>query len=421
MKATSRSILVVAPLLAVVLLGGSPVVGQDDAEEPEYDGHWYFDIEAFYAQPAGGELFPASQVNPDDALDTKALGINYEANSRGRYRFGYKFSGKGGAIIGTWYAQEGIQTMSLSSPGQFIYGELNIAPYYAGLFLDGMADGFDARADLLLRDFRLDYYREAFSNPRVTGRWFAGLRRVFHRRSLETWYLAQAPGLGPLLAPASNNPRPDLMPGRCGVYREDETGPGCEPVSDYSLTHSDVEFRGVEAGFDIDVTLLRRRLFFNAGFAVAVGRGRQTTNYKSTTYRYELRDGGRSGPLVRVLVPPYDEFNEYTGGSGFTGVVENVAQVELPLSMNTVNESASSAVIETFLGFTYRPWRTLDIRLGFRQTRYEDIGVVVMPSDASPTVPENPDKTTVWNLQDDSRNEYSMTYEGYYLGVSYLF
>ena len=47
--------------------------------------------------------------------------------------------------------------------------------------------------------------------------------------------------------------------------------------------------------------------------------------------------------------------------------------------------------------------------------------MLVMPRNPTPVAPINPEDQTVWNTQVSDRTEYSMTYEGYYLGVSYLF
>jgi hypothetical protein len=430
MKADSRWILVAAPVLAIGLIAGLPTAAQEDAaEEPEYDGHYYFYVEAFYSQPAGGELFPAAKLDPQSALVSgnplaqvsKELGIGFEAETRGRYQFGYKFNGKIGAIVLTWFSHSAIETMSEYDPGNFVYGATNVSPLYAGLFLNGLADGFESRGELALRDFRIDFAREAFSSPRITGRWFAGIRRVWHRRSLETWYLAMAPDLPPILPPLSE-PRPDLAPGFCDVFRPDPDVviPGCRPVTDQGLTYSDVDYRGVEAGFDVDLTLIKRKLFMTASLGIGLGRGRQNTEYRGRSAVYVITDGVDD---VQVLTPPYDEFNEYNipGDPNSGAVVDRIEQIPIGQTVTTVNESMSSSILEAHLGFKWIPWRTLAVHFGFRQTRYEDIGVVVMPSNPTPAPTTDPEKLTVWNTQVSDRTEYSLTYEGYYLGVSYLF
>ena len=254
------------------------------------------------------------------------------------------------------------------------------------MFDDGRADGYEAKASVVHRDLRLDFYRDAFRSARLKAKWFIGYRRVTHRRSMDSEYYALAPNLPPLLDPLTT-PRADLI-----------------PTPDFSTTYSDVEVRGAQAGLEVTMPVFKDKVHFDAGFTLAVLRGRETTEYVGLTYGYARLEGT---DVAEFLEPPFDELNlfEDPDNPGTGAPVDDIQQVLIPVSLDQTNDSTDSQILETFLGLRWRAWRNLEVSLGFRNARYDDIGVETYPRDDDGT-----------NVQ---RETFSVNFEGYYLGAAY--
>jgi hypothetical protein len=352
-------------------------------------GTLYAEYGTWVAQPVGLEYTPATRINPSDPVDVKLLQIAHGTDRRERVRAGYEFHNRVGEFMLTYFSHEDEEALGDSTPGVFQFGELWVHPFSAGFAEDGRADAFRATAATKMRDLRLDYYRPAFSNDRVRAKWFVGFRRFFHRRDQAATYFAVLTDLPVLLPPIVPEPRPDL-----------------EPLPDVAQLQSKYEGRGVEAGMEFIVPLWKDRLLFEAGFALGVLRGKFSTRYSSFTHLYlQLNENGE---IVDTLAPPYSE-------SFLASDVDLVQQFTFPAALNADGLSQSGQVLDASLGFRWKAWRGLDLLGGFRDTRYENVALELRPGAA------NLSASAVFNLEDASRIERSVAYEGFYLGVAYTY
>lgn len=371
-------------LLLVTLILASvcpPAVGQDGEEaEEEGFGELYAEIEAWVAQPAGLDYFPATELDLDDPFQTRLLMFPTGTEAEYRYRAGFELSGNRGGLILTWYAHQKMVDMTRSSPGNYIFGELLAHPYLAGYYNDGLGDGFTSGATTTLRDLRIDYYRTAFKNARAEAKWFVGWRRVSNQRLIEGRYFALIHDLPPLTVIN----RPSLLPG-----------------ADTATIESDYEGRGVNAGMDFLMPLWKRKIALEGGFALTALRGKTDATYRSTTYAYLLH----SGPDSYVLSPPYDD--------AFENSLPSITQEEFEIGLIANNVPSSGSVLEGYVGVRWMAWRGLEVFGGFRSTRYDDLGVDLRPKTSS--------LYAGTNLQDLTENDRSATYEGFYGGLAYRF
>ena len=398
MSTTKRPVAALAVLLLMLLVAGSPPSAQQDEADDEDVGWGKIVIElgAWAAQPDGLGYHPATLNNPQDAFDTTLLSPEHEANPSGYYRVGFELSRNVGALIGTWFATEDDAAMSPRQPGDFVYGEVLAHPLYAGYQNDGLADGFDFTANTTLRDLRLDFYRVAFRSSRVVGKWFAGYRRVNHNRSADADYYGLVPAFPPLVPPVTPA-RPDL-----------------DPLPDTVVQESRYEGRGLEAGMEFHVPLWRDRISIDAGFALAVLRGKIDTEYRSTTHFYAEVDPS-TGRDIRVIDPPYDEFGDFTVDptGQVDAFVDDVRQRDFMIGLNSDSLSRNSQVQEVFLGFNWKALKFLEVFLGFRNTRYTDVGIDLRPVNVVL------DSST--NLVNVTETDRSAEYEGFYGGVRFRF
>jgi hypothetical protein len=382
-----------------------PAAAQEDEEDPTLDGmgKWFLELGVWIPQPTGLDLVPATRLNPSDPWDTRGLNITPSTDSRFRYQGGIKLNKNIGEIVFTWFSHQDRTSRNESSPGRFLYGEALVTPYYAGLYYDGLADGFSAESFLKTRELRLDFCRDAFSYPRISGKWFVGYRRVSHHRRLSSDYFALVSGLPPLVPPLTD-PRPDLDPG-----------------VDSAQMFSDVTVRGGEAGIEVQMPLVAKKAWVEAGFAIAVLRGRASTDYSATTYRYAMTD---SGAFLYVLDPPFDEFGVDTDPADPDegALVDDIVQQRLDIGFRSNNESINSQALEMFLGLRWKIWKDMEVFAGYRSVRYPNLGVELrqmdaIPMDLDPPVGEDP----VFNIPAPTRVEHDLNYEGYYAGLAYSF
>lgn len=385
-------------LMLLLAASISPAWAQDDTDDAEDDGSGKFHVElAIWAtQPRGLDYFPATESDPNAPLNTSLVKFDGGTESERRFRFGYRFGKNRGAVMVTLFKHDGGGASVGRQPGEFVFGTTLTHPEFSGFANDGRADTYEAQFSDELTDDRIDYSRTAVKNRRVSADWFVGVRRVKHLRAQAVNYFALDPGF-PALVPPLTNPRPDL-----------------DPNTETAIMSSNFTGRGVEAGMDFKFPILKGKVVFESGLAVAALRGKINTDYVSLTHFYVFRDPDTGD--VSLLTAPYDATFEsfVTDNNGVTSPAINfITQESLSLGLTNQSLSTSSLVIETYLGVRWNPWRTLEVFLGFRNAQYSDVGLDVRPVGTS--------STAGVNLGQLGSSKHSVTYEGFYGGLSYAF
>lgn len=384
-------------LMLLLAASISPAWAQDDTDDAEDDGSGKIHVElAIWAtQPRGLDFFPATEGDPNAPLNTSLVKFDGGTESERRIRFGYRFGQNRGAVMVTWFKHDGGGAIVDRRPGEFVFGTTLTHPLFSGFSNDGFADAYDYQFSDELSDGRIDYSRTAVKNRRVIADWFVGVRRVKHSRFQAVNYFALDPGL-PALLPPLTAPRPDL-----------------DPNTETAIMSSSFTGRGIEAGMDFKFPMLKGKVVFESGLAVAALRGKIGTDYTSLTHFYVFTDPD-TGDVLN-LTAPYDEFELFfqrTDGS-IRPVVDFVTQESLTLGLTNQSLSTSSLVIETYLGVRWNIWRTLEVFLGFRNAQYSDVGLDLRPVGTSVTAGVN--------LGQLDSTRHSVTYEGFYGGLSYAF
>lgn len=370
-------LLLLASLLAV------PAVAQEEDEFDEGFGSFYVEIGTWVAQASGLEFQAATLNDPLAPFATEILEPTRGTESELRYRLGYALPKKLGTFMATLY-HHGDDNLGLKmlSPGEFVYGTL-WSPELAGFANDGLADGFEYSASDALRDYRLDFYREAFRSARGGGSWFVGVRKVSHSRRQEAAYFAVLPDR-PALPPEAGN-RPDLL-----------------PVPDFASVGSSFDGRGFEAGFEFDVALAGDSFRLEGGMAVATLRGDLKSDYRAQTsvYTIDLPDDGMG---KRILDPSeYDLIGQTFQDGGSTLAYADFVEQEILLEgiQDQSGRELASSVVDVWLGLRITLWRYFDLLGGFRQSHYSNVGVDITTS---------------------GETSRSATYEGFYGAVSARF
>jgi hypothetical protein len=361
---------------------GAPVLAQDSLEGDEDEGKLgqiFLEAGVWIAQTAGVEFDPVTISETDDPFDTRLVGMEHGTETRFRYRAGYEFRSNIGAIIATWYTHEENLAVQDLRPGQYVFGEILAYPLFAGYLNDGLSDGYSADGRTVLRDFRIDFSRTAFRSPRAEGSWFIGYRRIQHKQSLEAEYFAILNSLPPL-----SPPRPDL-----------------QPLPDTVSMESALKSRGLEAGMDFLFPVYKNELMVEAGFLVAALRGDLNTTYRATNSLYILDPDNAP---AEVLAPPYVEFETQA---------DDIFQQVVGIGLRAESREMSSDILELYLGLRWRAWRDLEVFGGWRQARYNDVSTRLRPKVST-------DQGGL-NVQDADEYDGSVTYEGFYGGVSYSF
>jgi len=359
---------------------------------------------AWIAQPTGTEFFPATVTDRDNPFDAELLGMSFGTETEGRFRLGWVFGKSHGGIMATYYGHSPEEsTLSRRSPGEFVYGQILSHPLFAGYRNDGLSDAFDATATIQLRDFRIDYFNRAFRTPRVRGNWLVGYRTIDVRREFEVQY------------PTLLNDLPAFIPPVCvpSTPEEEDDFPECYPnlvpQADVATIESNYSGRGIEAGMDFEVPFLHNRLQLEGGFVFAVLRGDIQTQYQSTTHFYTL-DG-------EILYWPYDVFGEVLPpeipGNPPIPVADFADQMAFEIALAADNLSATSTILEANIGLRGKIWRGLDVFFGLRSANYDNVGVDYRPKVLVLDINSN--------FQTVEETDRSVTYEGFYLGLSYQF
>jgi len=399
-----------AGLLVLALSAFSaPLWAQESDEDEDSDrrGTFILEASAWSTQPAGLDFFPASQIDRNNPFNTSILRPQTETQPNVYARLGYQFRGDAGKVIATWFSTTVDElSVSGSQPGNFVFGELVAHPIFAGVDLDGLADSFDSAMSTELSDFRLDYSRSAVDTSRVKADWFVGYRRVISKFEMGATYNALVPHFPPFLPPLSGSSFDNLT-----------------PQTDLAATQSEYRGRGLTGGMDFLVPLWKDRINLEAGFNLAVLRGKSTTSYQSTTHYYVLVEPGGQETL---LGPPYDEFGQ-TFPDPVTGlprpVAENVDQRSLQLGLSNQSISTDSDVLETYLGLRGRVLDWLEVFIGWRNIHYNNIGMDVRPkvTTAAAGVILEDGRLLGVNIQNVDQQSKSVTYEGFYLGLGFRF
>lgn len=364
-----------AATLALAQEGAAASSATPPADEPK-ETRFYFQAEIWGSQPIGLQYQPVVIVE-DNGFELQRPDVTFQANARGRYRAGFRFPRNLGEFIGTYWSQQDFQSLTKIDPANFVYGESQVASFGAGVNDDALADGFVADTRTKTREFRLDFYRDAFESPRVKGRWFVGLRRFDHQRLMDVEYTAIAANLPIVIDPGSGDTRTDLY-----------------PLSDHGSVSSSYSGRGLEAGFDVTLRI-HRRFWMETGLAIAAVRGRAVSRHSSLTYVFT-----ETNPLtseVTVLAPPFDDaFND-------PARVINIRQVAVGGAFNEASTQLASQMIETYLEFRCRAYKGLEVFAGFRNQHYDNVGRDLGLTFDAPAVERN------------------VGYEGYYAGLAYRY
>jgi len=379
----------------------SEVGATDDTAEDPGRGHFYLEFSSWVAQPTGLEYRTTTIMNPADPFDTRYVNLDESTNMEPYFRLGYELPGNGGAFLATFYGHDDSSDLSLLTPGTFLYGTINTSGYLAGVFNDDLADGVVATSATRLQDIRLDYYRTAFRSKRISGKWFVGYRRVFHRRSVDTAYYALAPNLPPIMPPVAEEPSVPLM-----------------PKPDIASVDSDWEGRGLEAGLDVKIPVHSDKVWFEAGLAVAAMRGKINTSYTSTTYFYAITLGD---DIQERLQPPYDEFND-------EAALATIEQLAAITGIQNSSEGRGATALETWLELRWRFWNYAEFLLGFRNVEYANIGKDLRTDQVAPNRDDMVDGTGLdltrfvrLYPQTVQSTDHSANYEGFYFGLAFRF
>jgi len=387
-----QRILVLVAILLAALAVGSPLLAQEEAEAPdetETPGGLFFEIEAWVPQPTGTEYFAATRHNPTNFSDNELMVVKHGTELSNRLKAGYVLPGGWGTVSGVYFTTWTWSELEESLPGQYIYGEIVVHPLYAGFNNDGLSDSFTATTRTSTRDWHIDFSRTAFRTPKFVGEWSIGWRRVSHIRDMKVAYRALLPDLPPLIPPAV----------------ECDPNQGCPDVTprpDQAQVSSTFEGRGLSAGIDLDYYVWRDKVLVEGGLNFTLLRGNITSTYTSQTHAYFIGEN--------LVNPPYDDF-----ASG--GNAANVSERTLFAGLHGPSTSASSDVMDFYTGVRWVVFPWFEVFGGFRQTRYTDAGVDLRPKVSTLTVDDF--GTAVLGIEDVTQVDRSVTYEGFYGGLTF--
>ena len=403
----------IAGLLLVFFAAGALMAQEEEtpppAEPPEEPPQeeavarpmkMFVELDMWYMQPVGTEYFVATEHNPGSSLETRVWDVAHGADWRPRYRLGYALDNGAGEFLGSYFSQDEQVDLTRSSPGNFVFGEIQAFQHYAGVFDDGLADAFEARTRTKIREWRIDFARSFLQGPRVRAKWLVGWREVNHLRQMEVDYFAL-------------NPSPDLFPPP--LPPPSDAGPSLLPLPDETVNASTYGGRGPEVGVEFVLPFGKGEKFaVEAGATYAVLRGDLLQSYASFTGYYYTVNPLDPDYVSVILVPPYDEFidpddirvkqcDPSTGvGCVTVGVQVATAQV-------------SGSVLDAHLGFRWKVWKELEVLGGFRSSSYDNVGAFVIPAGPAPGA------TGTLNFETLEQKNLRVLYEGFYAGVAYRY
>jgi len=384
-------------VLATWLVGAAPAaLAQEEAPAEETQaggiGQFFLDVGFWTSQPTGLEFSPALERGANGSFSS--VNHDYGTETEDQYRIEYRLPSNRGSFSFSLYKHTGEAQLTERTPTSFQWFEARALASQAGVNNDGFADGFTSVSGTRLREWRATYSHEAFRTPRITGTWYIGWHRVEDSETLNADYFAIAPSLPPILPPA------------CGSNCTDKALT-LAPLPDTATTDSDFEGRGLLGGMDFELPLWKSRIVLEGGIGLSVLRGDHDTGYFGSNSLYTLTEEDGS---VRVLCPSgsssatcaadyalFDDFEVVNGQPHFT--IDSINQVTISESLAEA-DSQTSEVLDTRIGVRWRtPYKRLEAFGGFRQTHYADAAVTVEA--------------------DGDRFTHSVTYEGFFFGVTF--
>lgn len=370
-------------------------------------GNVYVDFGTWVAQPTGLQYVPATMLDASgDVQFQRNLEVDHGTSDKTHWAIDYDMPADLGRFSFEYYKHDDMEQFGMLSPAQFVFGEAIAHNVFAGYRNDTLADGFLSRTLTELREFRIDYTREAYRSPRVAVDWFVGWRRVEHSRQIDASYFALAPDLPPVLPP------------NCSAC------PDLDPLPDTAGRTSSYEGRGATVGMDIEFPLWRNDVVFEGEIAVTVMRGDLTARYQATNSYYVLAQDipGRAAGILclddATCDDDYELFDDVIENGQPIFVGDRIAQRQASIGVISDGSSLTNLVVENSLGFRWRtPYRRLEVFAGFRQTRYDDIAIDLQPTVAASA----PDDDLEISLATTALRETarSVTYEGFYGGVTF--
>lgn len=414
-------------LLATTALAMAPVWSQEEAGEDEGQPTQtvWIKYEAWLMQPAGLDYTPATVSDPNVGVANQAVRTDFDANRSDRYFVGYRLPNDMGSFTFGYQAVDFTTRDEQTQPGSFIFGETLAfrvpASHFGapGVNDDAFADGFLYTTATSLREYALSYERDAFRTQRVEGRWSIGWRNTRHRRNQEATYYAVLSPLPPLLPPT----------GDCtGTSQEVPGGVilncALSPTPDTASVGSTYDGRGPMAAFDVDIKLWRDKLILETGAGYTVQRGKMTADYLGTNQTYictrdEIDPNTGEGCVAgQILTSPWSQLNQLIpvdGGGPPTQVSDAVAQGSLSAGTQVTSESASSDILDIYLGLRWSVLSWFELSGGFRSSRYSDVGLDLIPQDVAASV------SGALVVPYSTVKKTSVTYEGFYVGLKFSF
>ncbi|TDI47997.1 MAG: hypothetical protein E2P01_05955 [Acidobacteria bacterium] len=379
-------------LLLAALLLPFPASAQQDESGDDDDGWGNLIVEfgTWIAEPGGLGDNVVTVIDPTDLFNDTIVGFTHGTSPENYTRFGAEFAGNRGRLLLTWYTHDDTSQLSMRDPGNFIFGELLAFPAFAGLFNNGLADALDASNKSALRDLKIEYSRQAFSNSRVEGRWIVGYRKLVYRTRTEATYYALVPTF------------PAFLPPLVGAL------PNLTPIPDTASLASDYTGSGLTGGMEFKAPIWRDKFVLEASFGLSVLLGNVKTEYRAINSLYIL-DGS-------ILEAPYAELYDFfiDSSGNVIGTAASVQQVLIGAGLRSDSLSRSSQVLEASIGARWSPLSYMDVFLGYRMAHYGGVAVDVRPRNIVVI-------GSALNAVDASETDRSATYEGFYGGVGFRF
>jgi hypothetical protein len=345
-------------------------------------GNIWFDIGSWIAQPAGLQYTPATETNFIPPFSTQQnLTMGHGTETETFYSLEYALPNKWGSFFLGLYKHRDTAFLSRST--------------------------FTSEAQTKFRDTRLDYSRPAFRTRRVLADWSVGWRRIEHDRAIDVAYFALSPLLPVILPPACQGTCPDLSP---------------EP--DTAVESSAYEGRGLSAGIDLEFPLWKRNLVLEAGAGASLLRGKLDYSYQSSNSYYFETDGTNFVQILcdnpDVCASDYATFDDvFVEGNTTVFQSSRIKQEDAAYALASERQAQDAQILEGYLGLRWRtPYQRLEVYLGFRQTRLDNVALRMRPTlqRASAVESNGQFQTTATTVIQETG---SVVYEGFYGGLRF--
>lgn len=364
-----------------------PVESPEEASKPPApERPWGLRAEAEYwfAQPVGSD-FDFATVRAPDSPQTSTIPFGFGTENRARWKASFVLPKDAGEVFLTYWSSRITRDAVMSSPGNFVFGEIQALPIYSGVLDDGYADGVFASAHLQTRDLRLEYRHTLATTDRSTVEGFVGFHTVDHDRRTEVAYYGLAATLPPFIDPDTGAALPTL-----------------EPTPDLVQTRSRFSGRGISVGAKYRFEIAAERVWIEATFDWSLLRGSKTSTFFCSTAAWAVNDAGQL-----LYVPPEDLGAVIEDGT----LGPSLVQVRFPVSLTEGKTSQSASVFESSVGVRWRVWKTFEILGGIRTSRYQNLVDDIRPTAVGSDL----------SVLDYERTSRSLGYEGFYLGAGYRY